>query len=172
MVRSGSVRHLLAPLGAAIWLVSVAAGAVLGGNVETCSVRVEPRAAPAGSVFVFSGTGFAPTELELARGNGAPSIHPLVPADDDPWEVSVRSRVGDEGTWTATFSEEDVCTATVKFRVTLSNTDTLADVTETGSGQPWILYLAVVAFGFVGGRAIARAAHTHRFVFASDGANE
>jgi hypothetical protein len=160
MVSSGSLRRLLAPLGAALWMLTVSAGAVLADEAPTtCSVEVAPGVAPGGSVFVFSGTGFQPTQLTLRKVGGEPVVHELSVGDTDPWEVTVRSRIGDEGSWTATFSDPEVdCTAIVRFRVTLSSTDVVDDIVAATQSQsaPLLLYAVVIVLGFGGGVAIGR----------------
>jgi hypothetical protein len=160
MVSSGRLRRLLGPLGVALWMLTVSAGAVLADEVPpTCSVEVAPAAAPAGSVFVFSGTGFQPNELTLLKTGGDPVVHQLSVGDTDPWEVTVRSRTGDEGSWTATFSDpETECTAITRFRVTLTPTDVVDDIVAATQAQsaPLLLYSVVIVLGFGGGVAIGR----------------
>ncbi len=162
MADSGSIRRLFAALGATLWILAVFAGTALAAEHETCEVEVNPRAAAAGSVFVFNGSGFVPTELELQKEGGEPIGHDPNVDDDDPWEVTVRSRTGDEGTWTATFSDPAVnCTATVDFRVTLSSTDLVDDIAATvSSPAPLLIYLAVIVLGFGGGVLIGRRVRT------------
>ena len=153
MVSSGPFRLLLAPVAALLCLLALSATATLAEEVLSCSVQVAPRAAPAGSVFVFSGTGFKPTKMTLQKDHSEPIIHDIEVGDADPWEVTVRSRTGDEGTWTATFSDAVTnCEAKTSFRVTLSNTDALSDLKGTAGGgsQPLLLYLVVVVSGFTG----------------------
>ena len=164
MVSSGSFRRILATLGAGLGAVlamlTLSAGAVLADSTpQTCSVDVDPAVAPSGSVFVFTGPGFEPGRLTLRKVGGEPVVHELSVGDAEPWEVSVRSRVGDEGSWTATFSDSDAdCTAIVGFRVTLASTDVVDDIvaaTQT-SAAPLVLYAAVVVLGFGGGALMGR----------------
>ena len=122
-------------------------------------MQVSPRAAPAGSVFVFTGSGYKPTELSLEKEGVEPIKHDLDLSDSDQWEFTLRSRVGDEGAWTANFIDPDLnCTATVSIRVTLSNTDLIDDIAAATSTSPapWLLYLAVVAVGFASGMLMGR----------------
>lgn len=159
MVSSGSNRRFIAALGAMLWLLCLAAASALAAEPGICQVQVNPRAAASGSVFVFNGSGFAPTELTLEREGGEPITHDLNVGEADPWEFTVRSRTGDEGTWTASFSDPALnCTATVEFRVTLSDTDLIGDTAAdtTSSSAPAFLYLAVIVFGFSGGVVIGR----------------
>ncbi|MEO6349814.1 MAG: hypothetical protein ABIP53_04105, partial [Candidatus Limnocylindrales bacterium] len=61
--------------------------------------------------------------------------------------------------WTATFLDPDgICTATVGFRVTLTNTDAIDNIAKAvrGAPAPFVLHLAVIVFGFGGGMAIGR----------------
>ncbi len=157
MVSRGYARFLVAPLGALLMLVALSAGAVMAEDTTTCAVDVEPQAAAAGSAFVFTGTGFKPTTLALQEEDGDPAVHDLDVGDADPWEVTVRSRAGDEGIWTATFSADAECSASAEFRVTLSNTDLVSDLVNPSPQQPtaW-LYLLVVVIGFSGGVLVAR----------------
>lgn len=158
MVDSRSIHRLLAALGAAVWILAVFAGSALAAEGGTCDVEVNPRVAASGSAFIFSGSGFAPTELKLHKEGGEPISHDLNVDDGDLWEFTVRSRPGDEGSWTATLSDPTVnCTATVEFRVTLINTDLIDDVAgSVSSPAPVLLYLAVIVFGFGGGVLIGR----------------
>lgn len=162
MVSGGSIRRLLGGLGM-VACVLLSAGSVLAAP-QDCEVQVSPRAAPAGSVFVFSGSGYKPTELTLQKGDGAVASHELSLGDDDAWEFTLRSRIGDEGTWTANFIDPDHgCTATISIRVTLSNTDLVDDIAAVTSAAPtpWLLYLAVVVLGFTGGLLMG---HLRRWV--------
>jgi len=158
MVSSGLLRRVLAPIGALLMLTTLSAGTVLAEDTD-CTVWVNPRAAVGGTVFVFSGSGYSPSTLSLQKRGDAPIDHELSVSDTDPWEVSVRSRVGDEGTWTASFEDPTVpCTASVRFRVTLSNTDAISDaVSAVRSGpDPIALLLGVTAVGLGGGLFIGR----------------
>lgn len=163
MVSSGRFRLLLVPIAALLCLLILSASATLAEEALSCSVQVAPRAAPAGSVFVFSGTGFKPTQLTLQKGNSEPIVHDVSVGDADPWEVTVRSRTGDEGTWTATFGDPVTnCAAKTSFRVTLSNTDTASDLSGSNGGgsAPLLLYFLVVVVGFTGGLVIGRIVRT------------
>src|SRR5215210_8444835 len=119
MVSSGRFRRVLASTSAVVWMMALSAGVTLAKDTD-CSVHVNPRVAVGGSVFVFSGSGYSPTQLILQEDGGDPINHDLSVSDADPWEVTVRSRVGDEGTWTATFKDtSEPCVASTEFRVTL-----------------------------------------------------
>ena len=158
MVSSGTVRKLLAPLGAILWMLTLSSGSVLADSAS-CTVEVDPAVATSGSLFVFSGRGFQPSELTLQKDGGEPATHQLSVGDTEGWEVTVRSRVGDEGDWTATFVDPaGDCTTTVDFRVTLTSTDVLDDVAAATSqfSAPLLLYALVVIVGFTGGAAIGR----------------
>lgn len=159
MVSGGSIRRSLALIGATLCMVGISAGSAIAAQPGTCDVHVSPRTAAGGSSFVFSGSGFVPTEMTLHRDGARPISHDLNLGGADPWEATVRSRTGDEGTWTASFSEPALdCTASVEFRVTLVNTDLVDDITAgtTSSMAPVLLYLAVIVFGFSGGVLIGR----------------
>lgn len=137
--------------------VALSAGSVLAAP-QDCEVQVSPRVGPAGSVFVFSGSGYKPTELTLQQ-DAAVASHELSLGDGDAWEFTLRSRIGDEGTWTANFVDPDLgCTATVSIRVTLSDTDLVDDIAAATSSTttPWLLYLSVVVLGFTSGLLMGR----------------
>ena len=158
MVSSGPFRRVLAPVGALLLMLTLSAGTAFAQDTE-CTVSVNPRAAVGGSVFVFSGSGYSPTKLTLKKDDDDPINHDLNVGESDPWEVTVRSRVGDEGTWSATFEDAVMgCTAATEFRVTLSNTDAISDaVNAARSGSDSLaLYLGVIVFGFGGGLFIGR----------------
>jgi hypothetical protein len=159
MVRSASIRRLLAAAGVGLWMLTFSASAVLADETPECTVEVSPLTATSGESFVFTGGGFKPNELVLRKAGGDPISHRLELGEDDPWEVTVRSRTGDEGSWTATFLDpEGVCTATVGFRVTLTPTDAIDDIAKVvgEAPAPYVLYLAVIVLGFGGGMAIGR----------------
>ena len=164
MVSSGPFRRLFGTVGALLLLLALSTGTVSGQDTE-CSVSVNPRAAVGGSVFAFSGSGYSPTKLTLQKEDDSPISHDLQVGDSDPWEVTVRSRVGDEGTWSATFEDSATgCTASTHFRVTLSNTDAISDaVTAASSGSmPIALYLSVIVVGLGGGLFIGRQMRNRR----------
>ncbi|HEY5474360.1 MAG TPA: hypothetical protein VIK32_14370 [Candidatus Limnocylindrales bacterium] len=121
-----------------------------------CSASVSPPAGAAGIAFTFSGTGFKPTEITLHKNDTEAGVHELS-VTSDPWQVSVRSRPGDEGSWSAELSS-DQCSAVVEFKVTLANTDVVSDAQPTsGSGStPIGLALFVLAGGIGGGLALGR----------------
>lgn len=140
-------------------MLALGAGSALAAQPERCDVQVGPRAAAGGSLFVFSGSGFMPTELTLQKEDAGPISHDINVGDADPWEITVRSRTGDEGTWTAAFTDQALdCTASVEFRVTLSNTDLIEDIaaSTTSLPAPVLLYAVVVAFGLATGTLIGR----------------
>ena len=160
MLNSGLSRRLLATVGGALWILAISAGGVLAGSADACDVDVSPKAAPAGSVFVFSGSGYKPVSLVLQMKDNEPIEHGISVGDDDPWEVTVRSRTGDEGKWTATFTDDaESCTATVEFKVTLTSTDAGDDFAAAASGaRPAVVgfFAAVAIFGLTGGMLLGR----------------
>jgi hypothetical protein len=123
-----------------------------------CSVTVDPQEAVGGSVFTFTGSGFHPTKLLLQKGDGGPITNDIDPGPDDPWTQVVQSRAGDEGSWTATFVEEDGCAIAVHFQVTLTATDVFSDLLsdEPETKLPALFYLMVVGFGLTGGAFLSR----------------
>lgn len=124
-----------------------------------CSVEVSPRAGAAGTVFVFSGAGFEPTRLVLLKDGEPAGSHELDAGDQgEPWQVTVRSRPGDEGEWSAELSSDE-CTATAEFRVTLANTDaadTVAAAAQPGRGVPLVALLALATLALCGGLTLGR----------------
>lgn len=157
MVSRGLWRLLGASLGALLLLgmLNVAAFGASGGE---CTVEAAPRAAPAGSIFTFTGSGFKPTEMTLLKEGGDAIVHQISVETDDEWQVTVTSRAGDEGSWTATFWAADACTESASFQVTLRNTDLVSDLlTMTdGTRASLLMYLMVVGFGLSGGAFLAR----------------
>lgn len=120
-----------------------------------CSLSVEPAKAQAGSEFRLLGSGYTPDRLTLQRGDGEPVEIELDLGDADPFEIPIGSRSGDEGVWKATVSVAATeCAASTTFRVTLKNTDALADL--AGGGISPLLYLAVVVGGFGLGALVGR----------------
>jgi len=157
MVRSGLVRLLGAPLVALFAALLMAPGSVMAAD-PICSVTVEPASAVGGSLFTFSGSGFHPTQLLLQKGDGSPITSDIDPGTNDPWTQAVQSRVGDEGSWTATFVEANGCSIEVHFDVTLTSTDMISDLLsdQPQSSLPALFYLLVVGFGLVGGAFLSR----------------
>ncbi|MEA2676932.1 MAG: hypothetical protein QOJ81_1073 [Chloroflexota bacterium] len=156
MVRSGLVRFMGAPLVALLAALTLAPGSVMAAD-PGCSVTADPQSAVGGSVFTFTGSGFHPTKLLLQKGDGGPITNDIDPTGD-PWTQVVQSRAGDEGSWTATFLEEDGCVIAVSFQVTLSATDVISDLLsdQPETKLPALFYLMVVGFGLVGGAFLSR----------------
>jgi hypothetical protein len=157
MVRHGYVRLLGAPLLGALVLLCLLSLHVRAADSD-CVVTADPQAAAGGSVFTFSGSGFAPTHMTLQKDADAPTVNDIDVAGADPWQVTVQSRAGDEGGWQATFDEEGGCSVTVQFRVTLTDTDLVGSLLgETPAGPaPALLFLMVATFGVGGGLFLAR----------------
>ena len=154
MVGRGAVRAFGAT-SVAFVLLCVGFAGVSAAQAE-CTVEVSPRAGSAGTVFTFSGTGFTPTRLTLHKDDVAAGGHDLDVGDDDPWEVSIRSRPGDEGTWSAELSSDE-CSAVAQFRVTLANTDATSDSPGRSPARPTVVALfALLAAGLVGGKVLGR----------------
>ena len=141
-------------------MVALSTGTSLASTSDECDVEVSPKAAAAGSVFVFSGSGFQPTSLELQKNDDEPVAHTLNVGGEDPWDVTVRSRLGDEGRWIATFTDEDAdCAATTEFRVTLASTDVVDDLAAAAAEtRPAVIgfFAAVLIFGLTGGLVMGR----------------
>ena len=156
MVRPSLVRLLGAPVVALAVALLLAPGAVMADT--ECSVTVDPPAAVGGSTFTFTGSGFHPTTLVLEKGGGGPITNDIDPGAGDPWTQAVQSRPGDEGSWTATFLEEDGCAIAVHFEVTLTPTDMISDLMsdEPATRLPALFYLMVVGFGLTGGAFLSR----------------
>lgn len=157
MVRPSLVRFLGAPVVALAAALLLAPGAVMADTPE-CSVTVDQQSAVGGSVFTFTGSGFHPTKLLLQKGDGGPITNDIDPGPDDPWTQVVQSRAGDEGSWTATFLEENGCVIAVAFEVTLTPTDMISDLLsdEPATKLPALFYLMVVGFGLAGGAFLSR----------------
>ncbi len=82
-------------------------------------MQVSPRSAPAGSQFVFSGSGFQPTQLSLIPKTGTRLAHNITVGSADTWQYKVRSLTGDKGMWVAVFTDPQTsCTAKAVFWVT------------------------------------------------------
>ena len=139
-------------------LGAIGMGAASAAEPEECSVMVEPAAAPAGSQFRLSGSGFSPTHLTLRAGFGRETTVELQLDGADPFEIPVASSVGDEGAWTATvYVDGTDCQATASFHVTLLST---ADEALTRGFSRTVVPLPVVALlgllGLGGGALLAR----------------
>jgi hypothetical protein len=154
MVGRGALRTLGVLLGGLLF-VCLEASSVMAAPSQ-CSASISPRTGTAGTVFTFRGSGFTPTELTLHKNDSEASVHQLN-VNSDPWQVSVRSRPGDEGSWSAELSSAQ-CSAAVEFKVTLANTDVLSDAQPDSGSVPLPLGLAVIvlAAGVGGGLVLGR----------------
>lgn len=155
MVRWGKIGALSASIGTLL-LICLGASTVTAADKQ-CSVTVSPKSGTAGQTFAFDGSGFEPTQLTLHKNDAEAGVHDLT-ITSDPWQTSVVSRPGDEGSWSAEF-DSDTCTAVVTFKVTLTNTD-VAPITSGTPGNsnqlPTSLALAVVGLGVGGGILMGR----------------
>ena len=149
MVSGGTFRALGVSL-ATLLLLLVGSSTVSAAS--SCSVAVSPKSGAAGTVFTFKGQGFKPTNVTLHKNDLDAGAHTLS-EPKDPWTVSVRSKPGDEGTWSAEFSS-DSCSAAAGFEVTLSNTDVVATSAPGGSGPIPLALAALVLVGGAGGGVI------------------
>lgn len=123
-----------------------------------CTLTVEPEVATAGSEFHLKGSGFTPTQLILQKEGASAVTVNLDLGDQDPFDIPIGSRKGDEGRWHATASLPGVCSASVVFTATLESTDALSDLiaapTST-SHVPLMFALFVIVTGLGGGAFVA-----------------
>jgi hypothetical protein len=156
MVRGGYVRTLGASIGALVVALMLSAGPVLA--EDSCVVEVEPASAVGGSVFTFNGSGFQPTRLELSKDGGSPAVNDIDTGAADPWQVTVQSRAGDEGSWTANFVADGGCSVSVDFTVGLASTDMVSDIlgSQPAGVLPVLAYTLVIGFGLAGGMLLSR----------------
>jgi hypothetical protein len=154
MVRRGFLRAFAVCVAVGSVLLLCASTALAAGG-EDCSVSVSPRAGAAGTVFTFSGSGFTPDTLVLHKGASDAGSHTLDLEHADPWHVTVRSRPGDEGAWSAEL-RGSACSPVARFTVTLANTDaaSAADHAPANGTPPIALLLVVIGAGAVGGVAL------------------
>lgn len=138
----------------ALLFVLVGASAVNG--AAACSVTVSPRSGAAGTLFSFHGKGFEPNQLMLHKGDADAGSHQLGNTGD-PWSLTVRSRPGDEGQWSAEFTSKE-CSAVASFSVTLSNTDAAADarLAPAHNSMPLPAILIVLGVGAGSGLFLGR----------------
>jgi hypothetical protein len=130
-------------------------GAMAAGDADDgCELSVSPRSGPAGTEFVFTGSGYTPTVLRLTQGDGEPTEIDLDLGDADPFEINVIAREGDEGTWTAEAIVPDTeCVGTATITVTLPPTTTVVDAATpmpgTDTRTPVLVVMAGLAAVFV-----------------------
>jgi hypothetical protein len=152
MVSRGKVRAL------GVWLAALALvlfGVVSVSAASSCSVTVSPRSGTAGTVFTFHGEGFKPTGLTLHKDNAEAGDHSLSESKD-PWTVTVRSRPGDEGDWSAEFVSAE-CSDVARFKITLPNTDVAGSGTKESRGtMPLGLAALVLVSGAGSGLILGR----------------
>ena len=155
MVRWGSAAAVAASVGAL--LLFCLGASVVTATDKQCSVTVSPKTGTAGQSFTFSGSGFEPTQLTLHKNDAEAGVHELT-ITKNTWQVSVLSRPGDEGSWSAEF-DSATCTAVATFKVTLTNTDVspiASGAPTTGNGLSASLVWAVVGLGLGGGIFMGR----------------
>ncbi len=150
---------MLGPMLSALLFIGIGASSVMAAE-PGCTVEVAPRAGAAGTVFVFSGTGFEPTQLKLHKNGADAGSHVVDVHGNDSWQVSVRSRPGDEGRWSAELTSRE-CSASVDFRVTLASTAVAASSAPNDAPPvPWALSILVLAAGLGGGVVLGRRIRT------------
>jgi hypothetical protein len=127
MLRS-RLRQVLGSAALVTLMLMATSGASFAGSVGTCELNVKPAAGPPGTEFVFSGSGYSPTELRLTRAGADPRVVPLNLAGVDPWSVSIVAGDGDVGKWKAMAVDAAAgCEGVATIRVTLPGTSTLDD---------------------------------------------
>ena len=157
MVVRGSIRTL-GPILAALLFISIGASAVMAAE-PGCTIEVAPRAGAAGTVFVFSGTGFEPTQLTLHRNDADAGSHVVNVNSEDPWQVTVRSRPGDEGRWSAELELRRVqCQR--GFPSYARQHGRRRDPSRSGPQVPLALSILVLAAGLGGGVVLGRRIRT------------
>lgn len=117
-----------------------------------CKLSVAPATGHAGTTFVFSGSGFTPSKLDLSRDGGSATTLDLTLNNADPFQITIKARSGDEGRWTARAYTPGGCDAQVDFRVTLPSTATDNPTTTPGSSSSTTLLVAgmLIAAAVVG----------------------
>jgi hypothetical protein len=122
------LRQVLGSAALVTFLLWAAAGVAFAGTSDTCDLVVNPSSGPPGTEFVFSGTGYSPTELRLTRDGAEPRVVPLNLAGVDPWSVSILAGDSDVGKWKAVAVDAVAgCQGVATIKVTLPGTSTLAE---------------------------------------------
>lgn len=124
-----------------------------------CELTIEPETAKAGTVFHLRGNGFTPTQLILQKNGNEAVTSDLELGSQDPFEIPIGSKIGDEGEWSATADLPGTCSPSVTFTVTLENTDAPYDALarpEPTGRVPLMLVALIIVGGFGGGVVVAR----------------
>jgi hypothetical protein len=122
------LRQVLAGGGLAALLLWSLAGVSFAGSANTCDLTVKPAAGPPGTEFVFRGSGYSPTELQLTRQGSPTRVVPLSLDGADPFHFSVVAGDGDVGKWKAVAMDAAAgCDGMAVIRVTLPGTFTIDD---------------------------------------------
>lgn len=117
-------------LGSAL-LISLPGGAALAAEAP-CELAVSPTSGPPGTEFVFSGSGYTPTQLTLRQKGADPRVVDLDLDSADPFEIPFVATEADAGRWSVTASiPETECAGRAVVDVTLPPTSSLAEVTAT-----------------------------------------
>lgn len=120
------LRQLLGGAALVALLLWTATGVSLAGASDNCDLTVEPSSGPPGTEFVFSGSGYSPTELQLTRDGAAPRVVPLSLAGADPFEFSIVAGDDDVGKWKAAAVDATAgCQGIATIRIALPGTSTL-----------------------------------------------
>lgn len=153
-------------LGSAL-LISLPAGSALAADAS-CELAVSPASGPPGTEFVFSGSGYTPTQLTLRQKGVQPRVVDLDLDSADPFEIPFVATEADAGRWSVIASIPDTeCAGKAVVNVTLPPTNSLAEVTASAPDGPdrgllfagfaAIVSIFVLTAGFFMGRLARRA---------------
>lgn len=122
-------------LGSAL-LISLPAGAALAADAG-CELAVSPSSGPPGTEFVFSGSGYTPTQLTLRQRDAESRVLELDLDSADPFEIPFVATEADSGRWTVIASiPETECAGKAVVNVTLPPTTTIAEVAGVTPNGP------------------------------------
>lgn len=112
-------------------------------EASDCDLSVSPTEGPPGTEFVFSGSGYSPTQFTLRQAGTEPVVFDPELGGVDPWEFPFVATEAEAGRWAVIASiPETECAGKVVIRVNLPDTSIVAKPTEPPIPQGQGLILA------------------------------
>lgn len=142
MLRS-RLRHLVA--GAAFAGALFMQGNATYAVATDCTMAVTPASGAPGTQFMFSGSGYTPTELRLSQGSTM-KVVPLDLKGADPWSYTVVAGDGDVGRWKVVAAVDATgCQAMTVIHVALPPTSTSTEPGDSATSPDRSTAIAAVS---------------------------
>lgn len=150
-----TMRPMTTILASLLLLSVMGASPALAAEPESCSLSVTPSKGPPGTQFVFSGSGYTPTQLTLKQRGTKPHAMELDLKGADPFQIPFLATEAEAGRWTVIASIPDTeCAGRASINVILPDTAPVAEAPASHApAQPIVL----AAFGILGALFLASA---------------